>query len=278
MDREQVFQWLQKKDFKSLISFLKNGQKTVDEDPILQTAVGHFFTELISSSGNNQNSDTGEIFSQLYMLHHGKFFTFPDNQFELIVTQLCERTKNLEEAFFYALKFPDNPICLKIIIEYNENKPQKVEHSQSEKIQVNEVKVNAHNLTTGIFNSRQERLLFFALINCYPNYFIYPNVALSTIINSSLIDQVIEQSEKRFFFNSTVDFVIINQFNDFKPLFAIELDSEWHRLNNQKERDEIKNKIFKAAGLPLYRIEHFSKYKTVEEFQQVVMDTIKNRS
>lgn len=51
MDREQVFQWLQKKDFKSLISFLKTGQETVDEDPILQNAVGHFFTELISSSG-----------------------------------------------------------------------------------------------------------------------------------------------------------------------------------------------------------------------------------
>lgn len=278
MDREQVFQWLQKKDFKSLISFFKTGQKTVDEDPILQTAVGLFFTELISSSRNTENGDTGGIFNQLYMLHHGKFFTFQDNQLELIVIQLCERTKNLEEAFFYASKFPNNPICSKIISEYNENKPEEVQHSQNEKIQVNEVKVNAQNLTKSIFNSKQERLLFFAIINCFPNYFIYPNVALSTIINSTLVDQVIEQPEKRFFFNSTVDFVIIDQFNDFKPVFAIELDSEWHRLNNQKERDEMKNRIFKAAGLPLYRIEHFSKYKTVEEFQQVIMDTMKSRN
>lgn len=278
MDREQVFQWLHKKDFKSLISFLKTGQKNVDEDPILQTAVGHFFTELISSAGNNQNGDTIGVFNQLYMLNNGKFFTFQDNQFELIVTQLCEQTKNMEEAFFYASKFSNNPICSKIIVEYNENKPKELQHSQSKKIQVNEVKVNTQDLTTSIFNSNQERLLFFALINCYPYYFNYPNVALSTIINSYLIDQVIEQSEKRFFFNSTVDFVIINQFNDFKPLFAIELDSEFHKLNNQKERDEMKIKIFKAAGLSLFRIEHFNKYKTIEEFQQVVMDTMKNRS
>lgn len=54
--------------------------------------------------------------------------------------------------------------------------------------------------------------------------FIYPNIALSTIINSAFIDGILESSEKRFFYNTTVDFVVIDQFKDFKPLFAFELD------------------------------------------------------
>ncbi len=100
-------------------------------------------------------------------------------------------------------------------------------------------------------------------------------MALSTIINSAFVDKVLEDSEKRFFYNTTIDFVIIDQFNDFKPVFAVELDSEWHRLHNQGDKDEIKNKILKAVGLTLYRIEHFRKYKTIEEFQRVIIDTTK---
>lgn len=106
-------------------------------------------------------------------------------------------------------------------------------------------------------------------------HFIYPNLGLSTIVHNTLVE-ALTPSEKRFYYNTTIDFVVIDQFNDFKPAFAIELDSEWHRLHNQGDKDEIKNKIFKECGLPLYRIEHMSRYKTIEEFEQVIIETVKS--
>lgn len=276
MDREQVFQWLQHKDFDNIVNFLKTGQKTVADDTILQQAVGHFFNEVIGLTNQPTSDKTNFVFSQLFILHTQKFFAFSNEQFEKIVVHLSKNSKKSEEAFFYASNFPDNIVCAEIIKTHNENKPKEVEHNQTSKIHVHEIASTNENLTTSIFNSKQEKLFFFALRNCFPTHFIYPNTALSTIINSAIVDNILSSSEKRFFYNTTIDFIVVDQFNDFKPIFAVELDSEWHRLHNQGDKDEIKNKILKAAGLTLYRIEHMNKYKTIEEFEQVIIDTTKN--
>ncbi|MEQ1553808.1 MAG: DUF2726 domain-containing protein [Ferruginibacter sp.] len=278
MDREQIFHWLQNKEFDKIISFLKTGKKTVAEDEILQNAVGLFFTDLINSSRTKVDELTHYVFNQLFILHTNKpaFFTFTTEQFESIILHLATNTNKQDEAFFYANYLKDNPTCSQIIETYLAEKPKEILHSQASKIQVQEIVSDNPNLTTSIFNSKQEKLFFFALRNCFPTHYIYPNISLSTFINSTVVDKILEGSEKKYFYNTTVDFVIIDQFNDFKPLFAIELDSEWHRLHNQGDKDIIKNKIFKAVGLTLYRIEHFSKYKTIEEFQQTIIETTKN--
>lgn len=78
--------------------------------------------------------------------------------------------KKDEEGFYHASKLPDNPICIQIIKAYNENKPKEVEHSQTAKIHVSAIVSNNENLTTSIFNSKQERLFFFALRNCFPTH------------------------------------------------------------------------------------------------------------
>ncbi|MNK11845.1 hypothetical protein D3C87_298940 [compost metagenome] len=273
MDREQVFQWIHKGDFTQIIDFLKTGQKTVAEDPILQQAIGHFFNDLLKK--DNNNSDRVFTLQQLFNLHTARtpYYIFPDEQFEIIVVNLCELVK-ANEAHLYAASLPNNPICSKILADHEALKPITIIHEQAGNIRVNIVDSIIENQTKSIFNSKQERIFYFALRNCYPSYFIYPNIALSTIIGSAFVDQTLEASERKFFYNTTVDFVIVDQLNDFKPLVAIELDSEWHRLNNQGSKDAIKNKILKAAGLPLYRIEHLNKYKTQEEFQQVITDTV----
>jgi len=273
MDREEIFQWIQKKEFSNIITFLKTGQNIVNDDIILQNALGHFFKELIDG---NDVAEKDFIFGQLFILHTQKppFFTFSEAQFENIVVHLTTVAKKPEEANFYASKLPSNPICAKIIASFIENRPKEIAHEQSTMIKVKEILSDQENTTKSIFNSKQEKLFFVALRNCFPSYFVYPNITLSTIVHSSLIGEILNASEKRFFYNTTIDFVVIDQFDDFKPVFAVELDSEWHRLNNQNHKDEIKNKILKASGLPFYRIEHFSKYKSLEEFEQVIIQTI----
>ena len=278
MDREEIFHWLQNKEFDKIISFLKTGKKIVEEDEILQNAVRLFFTDLINSSKEKVDKKTHSVFSQLFSLHTNKppFFSFTTEQFESIIVHLVTKSNTQDEAFYYANYLKDNPICAQTIKSYSAEKPVEISHSQASKIQVHEIVSDNPNLTTSIFNSKQEKLFFIALRNCFPTYYIYPNISLTTFINTQVVEKILEDSEKKYFYNTTVDFIIIDQFNDFKPLFAIELDSEWHRLHNQGNKDKIKNKIFKAVGLTLYRIEHFSKYKTVEEFQQTIIETTRN--
>ena len=274
-DRENVFQWLKEKDFKNIINFLKNGKSQVADDAHLQQAVGYFFGELIGSNSSLANSETKYVFDQLFILHTKGFFEFTREQFEIIVTNLVRTATKKEEAYHYAMELPNNPTCIKIIAEYNESQPQNIEHDQSSKIHVHEVVSGNKNLATSIFNSKQERLFFLALRNCFPTHFLYPNFSLSTIIPATIRDSVLNPEEKRFIFNTTIDFLVVDQFNDFKPVIAVELDSEWHRLNNQEEKDAIKNKVLKASGLPLFRIEHFNKFKSVEDFEKAIIDTIK---
>lgn len=277
MDREQVFQHLQRKDFNSIIKFLKTGKSLVAEDNILQQAVGYFFSETITLASQNPSDDNNFTITQLFILHANNFFNFNTEQFEAIVVHLAKNTKNLDEAIHYASKLPDNPICKEIINKHKSIQPIEIKHSQDSIIKTHEISSSNTYSAKSIFNSNQEKLFFFALRNCFPTHYIYPNAALSTISNSKDIDTILSSAELRFFYNTTVDFIVVDQFNDFKPIFAIELDSEWHRLHNQPEKDKVKNKIMKAIGLTLYRIEHLNRNKTIEEFQQVILETTRSR-
>jgi hypothetical protein len=275
MEREQVFQWLGHKDFDNIIKFLKTGQNTVKEDAILQQAVQYFFNEVLEIIDKPTTEKANFLLVQLFILHTQKFYTFSNEQFESIVVYLAQNSENPEESIFYASKLPNNLICAEIITNHKKSIPKEVVHNQQATIQVHEVITDGDNLTKSIFNSKQEKLFFFALRNCFPNHYIYPNINLSTIINSAIIEAHVSAAEKRFFYNTTIDFVVIDQFNDFKPILAVELDSEWHRSNYQADKDKIKNKLLKIAGLPLYRIEHMNRHKTVEEFEQVILATVK---
>lgn len=277
MEREQVFQWLGQKDFDNIVKFLKTGQQTVKEDAILQQAVQYFFNEVLEIIDKPTTDKANFLLVQLFILHTQKFYTFSNEQFESIVVYLAQNSNNPEDSIFYASKISDNSICAEIIAKHKKNIPKEVTHNQQASIQVHEIIADGENLSKSIFNSKQEKLFFFALRNCFPNHYIYPNVALSIIINSAIIEAHVSASEKRFFYNTTIDFIVIDQFNDFKPILAVELDSEWHRSNHQTDKDKIKNKLLKIAGLPLYRIEHMNKHKTVEEFEQVILATVKER-
>lgn len=187
MDREKVFQWVAKRDFIAVIDFLKTGQKTVAEDPILQQAISHFFNDLLQ--GDEQADDKEFTLHQLFNLHSARkpFYIFPDDQFEKIVVSLCKMVKPTK-AHLYASKLPNNSFCATILAEHEEHKPTPVIHDQGANIRVIKVISTGENQTKSIFNSKQERIFYSALRNCYPSHFIYPNIALSTIVSSAFVD------------------------------------------------------------------------------------------
>jgi len=59
------------------------------------------------------------------------------------------------------------------------------------------------------------------------------------------------------------DFLICSQ-NDMKPVLGIELDDKSHSSEKAKADDEVKNKVYESAGLPLLRIEAKRTYKLGE--------------
>lgn len=50
-----------------------------------------------------------------------------------------------------------------------------------------------------------------------------------------------------------IDFLICDS-STFEPLLAIELDDPSHRREDAKERDEVKDKVLAAAGIPILRV------------------------
>jgi len=101
-----------------------------------------------------------------------------------------------------------------------------------------------------------------------PEYVVYPNVALQSIINSdspavkkllSMETEWIESLQmqwctQNFFDNSSVDLCVIQK-ADYLPLFAFEVDGESHLEAGQRKKDEFKDLVFKEAGLPLRRLQ-----------------------
>lgn len=108
------------------------------------------------------------------------------------------------------------------------------------------------DFSKSIFNSPQEEELYLASKRVLKNEIILPNIALSTIINSKIME-LLEQRSKSFFLNSTLDLCIVDS-QTFKPKFFIELDSSWHDKPKQIENDRMKNEIFEKAGMVLHRL------------------------
>lgn len=133
------------------------------------------------------------------------------------------------------------------------------------------VKIGKNNellFTKVIFNSPQEKELFEVASSIYPEKLLLPNVALSTIINSKILDQL-KQEEKEFFFRSTLDLCIVNR-NSFLPEFFIELDSSWHDIPKQEINDSRKDNIFLKAGVKLIRLRKRQNMEMKDIFELVL--------
>lgn len=124
------------------------------------------------------------------------------------------------------------------------------------------------DFSKSIFNSPQEQELYLASKRILKNEILLPNIALSTIINSKIME-VLEQRAKSFFLKSTLDLCIVDS-QTFKPKFFIELDSSWHDIPKQIENDRMKDEIFQKAGMILHRLRKIEN-KSMDEIFELFM-------
>ena len=97
------------------------------------------------------------------------------------------------------------------------------------------------------------------------NVIVWPQVNVSSIIES--IGKDSQQRMKAFnrICRKSVDYVIVNQ-KTRETILCIELDDYTHNRNSRKERDNFINSIFSSVGIPLFRIKADSNY----DFSEIV--------
>ncbi|CAN7494085.1 DUF2726 domain-containing protein [Polaromonas sp. LjRoot131] len=100
--------------------------------------------------------------------------------------------------------------------------------------------------------SNQEREFLRAIRQYFPSMQSYPNIPLRNFINLDEIGLSIPTSFREFAWQSQVDTLLCTCDED--PVAGFELDSSWHDNEGAARRDDIKNKLFQLAGLPLFRI------------------------
>ena len=111
----------------------------------------------------------------------------------------------------------------------------------------------AGDATRAVFGSLQEQRLYSALLSVFPNYLVFPNMALQVIFAYDEMKTRLDNDTFGYFLRAYVDMCIVSTVNH-RPLFAIELDSTYHDTDAAQVRDARKDDIFATGGLRLLRV------------------------
>ena len=270
---EQVYQLINQQKWSEIIRLAYDYSKIISSDEMLDNAFKIFESEFFR---NNENLKAFKEISQLYLMHTLKAFQLQPDNFKKICVALTEISFNkgeIETAYNYARQFPEEEICAKAIKKYKDSLPKVVEHSQSKKIRVTENRdVSPSSYVISLFKSNQEHDFFMAVREVFPMYTVYPNVAISSLIDFEKISPSLSYDEKEYFFKSIVDCVVFDHHKNYIPINFFELDSPFHDNEIQKKKDELKDKIFALAGLKLYRIRKLSQSQGKVEFLELIRE------
>lgn len=98
--------------------------------------------------------------------------------------------------------------------------------------------------------------------------YIYPQVHLNSIFYEKLKNGQSWRGARAHIEKKSVDYVVCDRATK-KILFAIELDDKTHEYKPTAMNDDIKNKLFSDAGIPLKRI-HFQDELNIEMFEDIL--------
>lgn len=112
--------------------------------------------------------------------------------------------------------------------------------------------VDTFNFRKNLCASKQEYEFLRAVRQFYPSLYAYPNQLLRNFIDIPKLEATIPIKARNFAWSAQVDILLCTADED--PVLGIELDSVHHDSLEAAERDELKNLLFKLAGVPLVRI------------------------
>jgi len=279
MDQETVYGWLAGKKYKELREFLFRGKEKIKNDPMLYAAAKTVELEFARLSMNEMDDEEFRYTLETLHTFHPKFYEIQSDNFKKITLNLALYHKNnLQTAIRFAKLYPEEEISIEIIKLHSETETQIIEHDKEEYIKIthNPIPINIKS-STPLFKSKEEQKLYLALRRIFDTYLVYPNVAMSNIINFEAISERLNPKERDYFYKSVIDFVVFDQFEGYEPIYFLELDSVWHDLDKVEERDKMKDKMFSLAGLKLIRIRHKANRPIDEGVFQKLIEEIRSQ-
>lgn len=280
IDRETIFQLVNKKEWQKLIDTFKvNDNYTfISNDTVLKPFIDKYFVDELLSKSSMENDPAYKYYLQtFFILHQGEKFSFRlnDDNFKKLIIKIVEVEKELARAYDYALYFPEVEICKQTIEKFKERQPKYIQHSQETELVVTENKnVSSVDSSVGIFKSLQEYHFYKAIRDVFQMFLVFPNVALSAVIEFDKIKGKLNNDEKSYFFKALIDCVIIDTEDNYKPKKFIELDSPYHDTEVQKQKDSMKDKILAVAGQRLIRIRRITYKEDERDFVKLIRETL----
>ena len=274
---EQIYQLTLRKQWVELLELVYQCSKAASSDELVMRAVQTFEDEFFSELDKGVVKDNIEtILLNLFLLDKGRTYKLSEERSVRVVVELVNFYKRQglpNKAYDYAQFYPLNEVCAEIIRLHQKSLPKVVQHSQSNQIKVTENRSIANvDHTTSLFKSRQEVDFFMALREIFQMFVVYPNVALSCLIDFDKIKDSLSLEEKSFFFKGIIDCVVFDQHNSYKPINFFELDSHYHDRHDQKLKDSYKDNILTLAGQRLYRIRKTSGNQGRAEFMKLIRE------
>lgn len=278
-NREYVLQALQGKRWVELIRLFKDNEiyEAVCDDPLLRPVVDQYFiSELLS---NEDMDDEFKVnLEQFLQLHESKQFKFTFNRsdYQTLVRKVVEKSSGIY-AYNYAKKLPNDPYCRSIISQFEAALPTAVSHSQEGRVSV---KVNKEekniDARISLFKSKAELLLYRAVKDVFPNYFVLPNVALNAVLDFEAIREKLTLEEKEYFFKALIDCVVVDTDQGFKAKMFFELDSVFHDTQEGHRKDALKDRILTVSGQQLFRLRPAGQAAHLD-FARLIQDVLKSQ-
>lgn len=130
--------------------------------------------------------------------------------------------------------------------------------------------VDAFDFRKNVCASQQEYEFLRAVRQYFPSLQAYPNQPLRNFIDIEKLEGTVPLRARNYAWLAQVDVLLCTADED--PVMGIELDSVHHDSEEVAERDELKNLLFKLAGLPLVRIRAGdTKAVRAEDFYDLLM-------
>jgi len=275
--REKVWEAAQNGEWNKVINYLRWSKNEVEKDPQLKNAFNNTISGLFASDwGKIDSRSLVEALRIIYEFRN-RYLTITDSQYEELIRFLVNhfQESDLKLANHYAKSLPDLDCSRKVIELYKESERKEILHRKSDKIKIDEnVRTSDSQHTRSLFKSKQEKDFFHALRNIFQMHTVYPNVAVSSVIEFNSIKDYLTQEEKSYFFTSVIDTVVIDHSNDYQPIYFFELDSHYHFETEQKKKDVMKDKILRKAGCKLYRIFKHEGNVSINDFEIAIKDVL----
>lgn len=119
LNQESIYQLMFNEKWSDIIEILHHHKKDIKNDPILSHAAQTFESVFLNKVKEFPVADVSikHVLELLYLIHFGKFYTLSDENLKRLTVELAKRS-SINEAYNYAMKYPDEAVSQEIIRQY----------------------------------------------------------------------------------------------------------------------------------------------------------------